>query len=159
MNILKNIYSIINGFIPLKKNIEKIYRVENKKLVDITFNYYIIIFLIFFINTKYIKKYFKVNKYLVIYSNRRKIFNDNIINIISYNIIDSNIRKPTFNKIIKINDKLLGLLDKRIILSHDYDENINDIYFIYNNEEIYKIEYNNNIWINDDIKKIKIKDL
>lgn len=144
------------------RKINDIYCIDNNKIINISYYYNFILLLLLFINKKYICKLFRKSKYLVIYSNRREIYYDtilNIIDIINNKGSDYSIRKPLYNKRIIINDKELSFKDKNEIFYHDYDDNIFYLYKLYKKDCIYKIECNEKIWNKNEICDLKIRDI
>jgi hypothetical protein len=142
-------------------NIKKIYQVNNNQLIDFTKYYYIII-LFSFINY-YFRIFECVNTYLIIYNNNiRTLKTDNINNIIkeSYTPLKRILRRSSYNIKFSINDEIVSDELKNLILSHSYDDLFIDVYTIYCDKRINRLEYSNKIITNlDELFLVKIGDI
>jgi hypothetical protein len=145
-----------------------LYQKKNNKLVNIKYKLYLL--KIKNITDVIIKRFLpnkekKIKTYLLIKHKKRYIYNgyfkDLITNIeqIINEPADIIITKPLFKFNLKINDKLINAIEKQKILSHSLSNNIRDVYDLYYEDKINKLQLNNKIWINDEIDNLTINDL
>lgn len=148
--------------LPIEKNIYVID--HDNKMKNITLQYFVLLGLhshIFQERKNYLVEYRHISK-------KKVIDNDNLIGVM--NKVRSvgtdggiKIKIPIINFIIAINDIALGYEEKKRVLSHDRDDNLDLVYRLYNSESITKVSVelkgHKKEWDGDECKILRVGDI
>ena len=151
----------LSQYLPMEKNVYVIH--HDNKMKNVTLQY-------FFILALHSKVFAEKRNYMVEYRHTTKkkvVDNENIIGVVNKvrytGSGDLKIKIPIINFIVAINDITLGYEEKKNILSHDKDDNLNLVYRLYHSENIDKLcvelKGNKKTWTGEECKRLRVGDI